>query len=75
MAPTGAAGGQAQSRLQGRGDRSGLEYRRHRQGTRITLKKGKTTKKITGTLKKGVMTVKLPKLAKGTWKVTIAWPA
>ena len=40
----------------------------------LTLKKGKTTKNITGTLKNGVVTVTVPKLAKGTWKVTISWP-
>ena len=39
----------------------------------LTLKKGKTTKKVTGTLKNGVVTVTVPKLAKGTWKVTVAW--
>ncbi|WP_445148675.1 Ig-like domain-containing protein [Baekduia sp. Peel2402] len=40
----------------------------------IKLKKGKVTKTLTGTLSKGVVTVTLPKLAKGTWKVTITWP-
>jgi hypothetical protein len=40
----------------------------------IKLKKGKTTKTITGKLSRGVVTVSLPKLAKGTWKVTISWP-
>ena len=40
----------------------------------IKLKKGKTTKTITGKLAKGTVTVTLPKLAKGTWKVTISWP-
>lgn len=40
----------------------------------ITLKKGKVTKTLTGRLAKGVVTVTLPKLAKGTWKVTITWP-
>lgn len=39
----------------------------------ITLAKGKTKKKLTGTLAKGVLTVNVPKLAKGTWKVTISW--
>lgn len=39
----------------------------------ITLTKGKTKKKLTGTLAKGALTVNVPKLAKGTWKVTIAW--
>jgi thiol-disulfide isomerase/thioredoxin len=40
----------------------------------IKLKKGKTTKTITGKLSRGVATVPLPKLARGTWKVTISWP-
>lgn len=40
----------------------------------ITLKKGKITKTLSGRLSKGVVTVTLPKLAKGTWKVTITWP-
>jgi Bacterial Ig-like domain (group 3) len=40
----------------------------------IKLKKGKVTKTITGRLTRGVVTVKLPKLARGTWKVTITWP-
>ena len=40
----------------------------------LKLKKGKTTKTITGKLTNGVVTVTVPKLAKGTWKVTIAWP-
>lgn len=39
----------------------------------LTLKKGSTTRKATGTLKNGVVTVKVPKLAKGTWKVTVAY--
>ncbi|HWK28521.1 MAG TPA: Ig-like domain-containing protein [Solirubrobacter sp.] len=41
---------------------------------KIKLKKGKTTKTITGKLVRGTVTVKLPKLARGTWKVTISWP-
>jgi len=40
----------------------------------VKLKKGKTTKTITGKLSRGAVTVSLPKLAKGTWKVTISWP-
>jgi hypothetical protein len=40
----------------------------------VKLKKGKTTKTITGKLARGVVTVALPKLARGTWKVTISWP-
>ena len=39
----------------------------------LKLKKGKTTKTITGTLKGGTVTVKVPKLARGTWKVTLSW--
>jgi Big-like domain-containing protein len=40
----------------------------------IKLKKGKTIKTITGTLSTGSVTFSVPKLARGTWKVTIAWP-
>ncbi|WP_027008025.1 Ig-like domain repeat protein [Conexibacter woesei] len=40
----------------------------------IKLKKGSVTKTITAKLVKGKATFTLPKLAKGTWKVTIAWP-
>jgi hypothetical protein len=40
----------------------------------VVLKKGKVTKTLRGTLSHGVVTVALPKLAKGTWKVTITWP-
>lgn len=37
---------------------------------KVTLKKGKQAKKVNGKLnKKGVATVKLPKLKKGTWKL------
>jgi hypothetical protein len=45
-------------------------------GGKITLKlrKGKTTKTVTARLSKGKATFTLPKLAKGTWKVTISWP-
>jgi hypothetical protein len=39
----------------------------------VTLKKGSVKKKVTGTLKNSVVTVKVPKAAKGTWKVTIAY--
>ncbi len=39
----------------------------------VTLKKGKATKKVTTTVAGGKGTVKLPKLAKGTWKVTVAY--
>jgi hypothetical protein len=41
----------------------------------LKLKKGAVTKTLTGRLStKGVVTVKVPKLAKGTWKVTITFP-
>ncbi len=40
----------------------------------VKLKKGKTTKTLTGKLSRGVVTVTLPKLSRGTWKVTISWP-
>jgi hypothetical protein len=40
----------------------------------IKLKKGRVTKTITGRLSRGTVTVSLPKLARGTWKVTISWP-
>ncbi|MDO9357274.1 MAG: Ig-like domain-containing protein, partial [Solirubrobacteraceae bacterium] len=39
----------------------------------LVLKKGKTKKTLTGAVKNGVVTIKVPKLAKGTWKVTISW--
>jgi hypothetical protein len=39
----------------------------------ITLKKGKVKKTVRATLKKGAVTLKLPKLARGTWKVSISW--
>lgn len=39
----------------------------------VTLKKGSTTKKVYGTLSSGAVTVKLPKLPKGTWKVSVAY--
>lgn len=40
----------------------------------ITLKKGTLTKKVVGTLSNGAVTVAVPKLAKGIWKVTVAYP-
>lgn len=40
----------------------------------VKVKKGKVTKTLRGRLSRGAVTVKLPKLAKGTWKVTISWP-
>ena len=39
----------------------------------VTLKKGSTTKKVTGKLSSGKVTVSVPKLAKGTWKVTVKY--
>lgn len=39
----------------------------------VVLKKGKSKKTLTGTLVNGVVTVTVPKLAKGTWKVTLSW--
>lgn len=39
----------------------------------LKLKKGSRTRTFTGTLKNGAATIALPKLAKGTWKVTISW--
>lgn len=41
---------------------------------KITLKKGKVTKTVSGRLSRGTVTLKVPKLARGTWKVTISWP-
>jgi len=43
---------------------------------RVTIKlvNGKTKKRSSGDLIKGVATLSLPKLATGTWKVTISWP-
>lgn len=40
---------------------------------KLTLKKGKATKTISGRLVRGTVTLKVPKLARGTWKVTITW--
>lgn len=39
----------------------------------LKLKKGSSTKTITGKLAHGYATFKLPKLARGTWKVSISW--
>jgi hypothetical protein len=39
----------------------------------IKLKKGSKTKTLRGKLSRGVLTVSVPKLARGTWKVTISW--
>jgi hypothetical protein len=40
----------------------------------VTLKKGKATKRLTGTLRGGVATLKLPKLPRGTWKAALSYP-
>jgi len=40
---------------------------------RLTLKKGKTVKVVSGTLSGGKKTLKLPKLPKGTWKLTVSY--
>lgn len=39
----------------------------------VTIKKGKKSVKAKGTVKAGKATVTLPKLAKGTWKVTVKY--
>ena len=39
----------------------------------VTIKKGKTTKKITVTLSNGKKSISLPKLKKGTWKVQVSY--
>ncbi len=39
----------------------------------VTLKKGKSTKKVNATLKSGKRSISLPKLAKGTWKVSVTY--
>jgi hypothetical protein len=39
----------------------------------VTLKKGSTTKKVYGTVHSGVAVVTVPKLSKGTWKVTASY--
>lgn len=39
----------------------------------LALKKGKSAKSVKATVKQGKATVKLPKLAKGTWKVTTTY--
>lgn len=39
----------------------------------VTVKKGKTTKRVTVNVKNGKATVKLPKLAKGKWKLTAVY--
>lgn len=40
---------------------------------KVTLKKGKTVKVVSGTLSAGKKTLKLPKLPKGTWKLTVGY--
>ena len=40
---------------------------------KVTLTKGKAKKTVTVTLKSGKATVTLPKLAKGTWKVSASY--
>lgn len=39
----------------------------------VTLKKGKTVKKVAGTLAYGKKVIALPTLTKGTWKLTVAY--
>jgi len=39
----------------------------------VTIKKGSVAHKVQGTLKSGVVTVVVPKLAKGTWKVSVTY--
>jgi hypothetical protein len=39
----------------------------------VTLKKGSTTKKISGTLKSGTVSITIPKLANGVWKASVAY--
>lgn len=39
----------------------------------LVLAKGRTSKKITVSVRTGAATVKLPKLAKGAWKATFTW--
>lgn len=39
----------------------------------VTLKKGSSSKKVSGYLSGGKRSIKLPKLKKGTWKVTVSY--
>ena len=39
----------------------------------LTLKKGKTTKKVSGNVVNGTAKVKIPKLPKGAWTVTVLY--
>lgn len=40
----------------------------------VTLKKGSSTKRVSATLSGGKRNITLPKLKKGTWKVTVSYP-
>lgn len=40
---------------------------------KVTLKKGKTVKVVSGSLSAGKKSLKLPKLPKGTWKLTVGY--
>jgi hypothetical protein len=40
----------------------------------IVLRDGSISKTINGEIKNGALTVFVPKLSRGTWKVTISWP-
>jgi len=40
---------------------------------KVEIKKGKSTKNLTGKLVNGVVTISVPKLAKGAWKVSVSW--
>ena len=40
---------------------------------KLTLKKGKTVKVVSGSLSAGKKSLKLPKLTKGTWKLTVSY--
>ena len=39
----------------------------------MSIKRGTTVKKVTGTLSSGVVTIAVPKLSKGTWTVSVAY--
>lgn len=41
---------------------------------KLTLKKGRVAKTVSARLVRGTATLKLPKLPRGGWKVTISWP-
>ncbi len=40
----------------------------------VKLKKGSATKSVAGRLSNGAVTISVPKLAKGTWTVSVSWP-